>query len=114
MSKLNNLPNKYHVKYEEYVEDEEASDSYSSEYKWAKQADEYGDEPSASLAAINLVVERQKLQTPSGYKTQPQRGAVRNVRVTEETRAEEVLRTVDYDKVIAQLLKPERVELKND
>lgn len=106
--KTKTLPNKYHVKYDEYVEDHDNEDIYVKEFKWVAKEDEYPDEPQASLAAINLVVERQKFETPKGYSSNPQERAIRNVRVTEETRQEEVLRAVNYTQIVEQILQPAR------
>ena len=103
------LPNKYHVKYEEYLRDKSSSADYLDDYEWVEKSDEYDDEPAATLGAINLVVERQKYQANSGdLRSGPQEYAVRKVRVTEETRKEEILREIDYATITAQVLAPVR------
>lgn len=103
------LPNKYHVKYEEFQKDTRSSDDYMPDYVWVEKTDEYDNEPAATLGAINLVVERQKYQANSGdLRSGPQEHAVRKVRVTEETRKEEILREIDYATITAQVLAPVR------
>ncbi|UTC30065.1 hypothetical protein MAINES_00260 [Brevundimonas phage vB_BpoS-MaInes] len=106
-----NLPNKYHVQYDEYQKDPNSGDEYIHDYCWMPRSDEYDTEAQASLAAINLVVERDKFkESTSDLRSCPQEGAVRNVKVTEETRAEEVLRVFDYSTIMSKMLEPVRSE----
>lgn len=92
---IKELPDKYVLCYEEYDE--------LIREEWNYREQEFPDRLEAYLAAMNLVMERQKY-VKAGIIGEDRGGAVREVTVAVRHQQEEVLKTFDYDTILVQVI----------